>query len=233
MIDIHCHILYGIDDGAQDLHESIEMARVASKDGIRHLFATPHFNENHFNPEAQIKDKVIELQQHLDQQQIPITIYPSNEVRLESAAFIYKHAEHFAYLGPAQKFILLEQKWKDYSQDSLEIVQWFMQRGTIPIIPHPERHYFFRKQPELLIRLIDEGCWTQVSVDSLLGKNSDDAMDFAHRLIDSDLAHILATDAHNLHRKPNLSEGFRIVTERAGSHKAEEMLNRAMQILEK
>jgi protein-tyrosine phosphatase len=153
MIDIHCHILYGIDDGAQDLQESIEMARLASKDGIRHLFATPHF-------------------------------------------------------------------------------KWFIQRGTRPIIPHPERHYFFRKQPELLTRLIDEGCWTQVSVDSLLGKNSDDAMDFAHRLIDDDLVHILATDAHNLHRKPNLSDGFRMVTERSGSQKAKEIHSRAQQILE-
>ena len=231
MIDIHCHILYGIDDGADDLDESIAMARLAYEDGIHHIFATPHFNKNHINHREVVLNKVQELQNKLDDYNIPVTIYPSNEVRLESASFIYEHANNFSYLGPSSKFILLEQKWKDFSEDTFEIIGWFLQKGVVPIIPHPERHFFFRKNPKLLRRLIEEGCWTQVSVDSLLGKNTEDALVFSRWLIEQNYVHTLATDAHNIHRKPNLSTGFKIIEETVNKQRANEIRARMEQIL--
>jgi protein-tyrosine phosphatase len=233
MIDIHCHILYGIDDGADDMKESIEMARLAYQDGIRHIIATPHFSANYFNHKEIVQNKVKELQENLNLEQIPITIHPGNEVRLESADFIYEHAreENFCFLGNHSKFILLEQTWKQYCEETIEIVKWFQENGKVIILPHPERHFFFRKNPLLLKQLIDLGCWTQVSVDSMLGKNSDEVKDFSTWLLENNYVHTLATDAHNIHRKPNLSEGFRLVAALAGKQRAEEILKRMDSIL--
>ncbi len=233
MIDIHCHILEGIDDGAEDMDESIAMAKIAFNDGIQHIIATPHFTENHINDKAIVDHKVTELQKRLKNEQIPITIHCGNEVRIESAAFIYEHMQKktFHYLGKDNKFILLEQSWKAYNENSPEIVQGFLDQGVTPIIPHPERHVFFRKRPKLLLDLIQMGCWTQISVDSLLGKNSDDAKEFAEWLMENDLIHTIATDAHNTNRRPNLSEGFRIVNVFAGTKRAEEIHLRLQQIV--
>lgn len=233
MIDLHCHILYGIDDGAKDLNESIEMARLAYQDGIRHIIATPHFTGNYFNHKQIVLTKVQELQEKLKQEHIPITIHPGNEVRLESASFIYNHAkeENFCYLGHSSKFILLEQTWKQYCEETIDIVKWLHERGKFIIIAHPERHFFFRKNPLLLKQLIDMGCWTQVSVDSMLGKNTDEAKDFSTWLLENNYVHTLATDAHNIHRKPNLSEGFRLVTALVGKKRSDEILTRMDSIL--
>ena len=233
MIDIHCHILYGIDDGAKDLDESLAMAKFAYEDGIRQIIATPHFTKDHMNDKKIIRDKVVQLQQLLDKEQIPIKIHAGNEVRIESAAFIYEHTrkKSFHYLGNKSKFILLEQTWHAYNADTMEVAQWFMNQGIQPIIPHPERHSFFREQPGLLIDLIQKGCWTQVSVDSLLGKNTEDARLFAEWLVQHNCVHVLATDAHNIDRKPVLSVGYQIIESLAGIQRVEEMHSRLKQIL--
>lgn len=233
MIDIHCHILPGIDDGAPDLRTSIEMARLAYADGIRHVIATPHFNNNYYIPHETVNRLVREVQQALDREGIPVTVHSGSELRLESAEFVYRHGEagNFCYLGGRPEFVLMEQSWTSYNPDTLAVVDWFGEQGTKVVLPHPERHMFFREQPKLLENLIAAGVWTQVSVDSLLGKNSPDAQKFAEWLIDRDYAHTLATDAHNLHRKPNLSLGFKIVRERAGEARAAELQLRAEQII--
>lgn len=233
MIDIHCHILYGVDDGAQDLTESVEMARIAYEDGMRHIIATPHFTANHLNMKPTVEAKVIELQKQLNKEQIPITIHPGNEVRLESASFVYEHAkhDHFCYLGDDQNFILLEQPWKKYNENTIEVIKWLRSKHITPIIAHPERHVFFRENPLLLKQLIDLGCWTQVTADSIIGKNTEEAKQFCAWLLENDFVSTLATDAHNTRRKPNLSTGFNIVAELAGSQRVQEIQTRMKKII--
>lgn len=234
MIDIHCHILAGVDDGASDTDESIAMARLAQQDGIRHIFATPHFTLSYYNHRELVERKVQQLQQMLDDLSIDVRIHPSNEVRIESASFVYEQTknDHYCYLGLNQRFVLLEQPWGGYAPDSLELVRWFMARDIRPIIPHPERHIFFRQEPELLDQLIEAGAWTQVTADSLIGHNHEDARQFAERLVERGLVHTLATDAHNVRRKPNLSQGFAAIKQLAGSKAAEAIHDRMKQFIE-
>lgn len=210
MIDFHCHILPGIDDGSANMEESLAMARIACDDGIRHAVATPHFTLSNFNHTGIVLDKVRELQEELDRAAIPLRIHPGSEVRFEGKANFYEHAgqQHFCYLDRGEKFLLLEQRWAEYDPDFPEVVQWLINRGTTPIIPHPERHRFFRSEPQLLIDNIEAGAWTQISVDSLLGNNSDEVREFAEWLVEHGYAHTIATDAHNVNRKPNLSLGY-------------------------
>ncbi|MDF2725093.1 MAG: hypothetical protein K0Q59_4768 [Paenibacillus sp.] len=233
MIDIHCHILSGIDDGAKSVEESVEMARLAYEDGIRHIIATPHFTSTLLTYRDIVAVKMKQLQSLLNEQKIGITLHPGHEVRLESASFIERHIEErsFFYLGAPENFILFEQRWSDYDPAVVDLVQLFVGKGIIPIIPHPERHDYFRKQPELLTQLVEAGAWTQVSVDSMLGKNNEAARDFAFQLFDQDIVHTIATDAHNTNRKPNLSEGYRLIAERYGQTRVQQISERIQRII--
>lgn len=233
MIDIHCHILHGVDDGAENFEESIEMARIAYEDGCRHLIATPHFNPIFMVTRDVVEQKVAALQDELDRRDIALQLYTGNEVRLISKTFIEKHtaSRSFAFLGPKQSFILLEQDWKQYVPDTPEVCSWFLSQGIIPIIPHPERHGFFREQPHLLTTLLELGAWTQVSADSLVGGNGPDALHFSRWLSDRNLIHTLATDAHNVRRKPNLSAGFTVVSNWTDEQRIAEIQARMAQII--
>jgi protein-tyrosine phosphatase len=233
MIDIHCHILHGIDDGAYDLDESLAMARHAYHDGIRHIIATPHLNIHYNNTRAHVQNKTAILQKVFDQHNIQIKLHPGNEVQLKDKLTFYRQVEQneFCFLGPDSRYVLLEQRWTDYDPETPEIVAWLLARGIIPIIPHPERHIFFRKQPELITNLVEAGAWTQVSVDSLLGNNNQEAQEYANRLIDANHVHTLATDAHNINRKPALAIGYTYIGDRAGKARADEINARSYGII--
>jgi protein-tyrosine phosphatase len=233
MIDIHCHILHGVDDGAKDLEESVEMARISYVDGIRDIIVTPHFNDNYQVDAKTMMRKLELLQLELDRRGVGIRLHPGNEVRLESKEQFEedKRKCRFAYLGTPEKFLLLEQRWESYNRDTAVIMDQLLHDGITPIIPHPERHYFFREQPDILLSLIERGAWTQVSADSLVGNFGPEAATFGGWLCSTGNAHTVATDAHNVTRKPNLSEGMAIFTRLAGEEAKAELLARTERIV--
>ncbi|MBM7567554.1 tyrosine-protein phosphatase [Paenibacillus sacheonensis] len=233
MIDIHCHILHGVDDGAKDLEESVAMARIAYGDGIRDIIATPHFNESFLTTADIVHRKLDELQTELERQRIDVRLHPGNEVRLENKAFLGEHARNrtFSYLGRRAAHLLLEQRWKEYDADTPEIAERLLDAGIRPVLAHPERHYFFRDTPELLLRLIELGVWTQVSADSLIGSFGPDAQQFGKWLIEAGFVHAIATDAHNVNRKPNLSAGMSVFEELAGAKARADLEDRMSSIV--
>ncbi|NBD27153.1 tyrosine-protein phosphatase [Paenibacillus glycinis] len=218
MIDMHIHILPGVDDGAKNLEESVAMARIAYADGIRDIVVTPHFNGTFLTTADIVHRKVEELQTELDRQGVGIRLHPGNEVRLENRAFFDEHwrKRSFAYLGTPGAYLLFEERWTDYDADTPEIVQRLRDADITPVLAHPERHFFFRENPEPLMRLLELGVWTQVSADSLVGNSGPEAQQFGRWLIEAGLVHTLATDAHNLIRKPNLSAGMAVFEALAG-----------------
>jgi protein-tyrosine phosphatase len=233
LIDIHCHILPGVDDGAVNMEMSIAMARLAYEDGIRTVVATPHYN----HAWKVVRERVIELtaalQKELDQREIPLHIVPGHEVRLENIPFVQKALAdgEICYLDHNERFLLLEQAWEGYHPDTPDVLEMLRQRGTTMIIPHPERHVFFREQPQLLDRLIGLGAWTQVSVDSLIGNNGSEVQKFALQMLEREMIHTLATDAHNTRRRPNLSLGYALIEERAGVAAADAIRMRMKEIV--
>ncbi|MFC3798869.1 tyrosine-protein phosphatase [Cohnella sp. GCM10012308] len=233
MIDIHCHILHGVDDGAKDLDESVAMARIAYEDGIRDIVVTPHFNSLFLTMSDVVHRKLEELQRELDRQDIDIRLHPGNEVQLVSAAFFDEHRRNrsFALLGRPGTHLLFEQRWSGYDPATPEIVQRLLDAGVTPVMAHPERHPFFRDDPELLPRLIELGLWTQVSADSLVGNFGPEAQRYGRALIAAGHAHTLATDAHNVNRKPNLGAGMAVFEEVAGAQARTELDARIRSIL--
>lgn len=235
MIDLHCHILPGVDDGAADLDEALAMARVCVADGITHITATPHCNQSIHLLRDEILPLVAEFNEDLEHAGIPLTILPGAEIQVNgSAAYRAEYeAGVLCHLGDRPAFTLLEFNWRPeaYPSDAVELVKWLRERGTTPIIAHPERHSFFQNDRPRLQRLIDAGAWLQVTVDSLLGNHGLVPRRVGEDLVRDYTAIVLASDAHNIRRCSGLSAGFEWVTRHVSRERADAFRARAAEVL--
>lgn len=233
MIDIHCHILHGLDDGPKDLEESLELAKLAYADGIRHIIATPHFHSGLVTDKNLILARIEQLHAELDRLRIDLTIHPGHEVRLDHPSFLEEHLQNggFHFLGGNRGYLLLEQRWTDYEPETPKIVKRLLEQGIQPILPHPERHFFFREDPSLLEQLVEAGAWVQVTADSLLGAHGEEARQFSEWMADRTLIHFVATDAHNMKRRPQLTQGYARLQGLMGKERTDEMMARTEAIL--
>lgn len=235
MLDLHCHILPGVDDGATSLDEALAMARFCVQDGITHIVATPHCHRRCRMLRADILPHVAQLNKELTASGVPLAILPGSEIQVTDTAVYRREFEAglYCHLGDRPAFTLLEFSWKpdQYPTDATELVSWLCNRGTIPIIAHPERHGFFAENPERLRALTAAGAWLQVTVDSLLGNHGPAPKVAGEALLRAYPDVVLATDAHNLRRCSGLSIGFTWVQDRIGVEKAVELRARATQVL--
>jgi len=222
MVDIHCHILPGLDDGAPSLEIAREMAKMAIADGVTHIIGTPHANQTHrFLPEL-VKQRRDEIQAlfagrlvfgtgcdfHLSFENI-------QEIREDPTRFTLNQ----------KPYLLVE--FADFSiPPSLDQVLHEMQlAGLHPVITHPERNPLIRTQPSRLFRWLQQGCYVQVTASSLLGKFGTAAQEAAERWLDAGAIHFLASDAHNLTTRPlRLKETFDWVAETRGEDVARALL---------
>jgi protein-tyrosine phosphatase len=235
MLDLHCHILPGVDDGVSSLDEALAMARFGVRDGITHIVATPHCHRHCRMLRADVMPHVARLNQELAVAGIPLTVLPGSEVQVTDAAVYRREFEAglYCHLGDRPAFTLLEFNWKpeQFPAGAAELVGWLRGRGTTPIIAHPERHGFFTNDPGRLRALVEAGAWLQVTVDSLLGNHGPAPQSFGPSLLRTYPDAVLATDAHNLRRCSGLSAGYTWVREHLGPGRADELRARAAQIL--
>jgi protein-tyrosine phosphatase len=235
MLDLHCHILPALDDGAASLAESLSMARFCLTDGITHITATPHCHRYLRLLRADILPRVGRLNEALRQARLDLTVLAGSEIQVTDTAAYRRDFEAgiFCHLGDSALFTLLEFNWNRelYPGDAVELIGWLRERGMTPIVAHPERHDFFREDPPRLRALGEAGAWLQVTVDSLLG-NHGSAPEVAGEQILRDYQKVvLATDAHNMRRCSGLSAGYLWVRERLGEERANDLRTRADSVL--
>jgi protein-tyrosine phosphatase len=235
MLDLHCHILPGVDDGAASLDEALAMARFCVRDGITHVVATPHCHRHCRLLRADILPHVARLNEQLAGAGLPLTILPGSEIQVTDTAAYRRDFEAglYCHLGDGHSFTLLEFNWKAelYPPDAAELVGWLRARGMTPIVAHPERHHFFADDPARLRALVGAGAWLQITVDSLLGNHGRDPAASGVALLRAYPDAVLATDAHNLRRCSGLAAGYAWVRERLGPGRAEQLRARADQVL--
>jgi protein-tyrosine phosphatase len=235
MLDIHCHILPGVDDGAASLDEALAMARFCAADGITHIVATPHCNSRIRLFRADILPHVAELNAALALAGIPLTILPGSEIQVANSASYRRDFEggRHCHLGDGREFTLLEFNWISdlYPPDAPQLIGWLRERGMTPIVAHPERHGFFQESPARLAALVEAGAWLQITVDSLLGNHGPLPLLTAEELVDAYPKALLATDSHNLRRCSGLSAGYALVAERFGQERSDDMRARADEVL--
>src|SRR5437763_165238 len=235
MLDVHCHILPGVDDGAASLDESLAMARFYAADGITHVVATPHCHRHCRMLRADVLPRVTRLNEELAAAGVPLAVLPGSEVQVTDSAAYRREFEAglYCHLGDRPAFTLLEFNWKpeQYPPDAAELIAWLRGRGTTPIVAHPERHGFFADDPDRLRALVEAGAWLQVTVDSLLGNHGPAPRSSGEALLRAYPDAVLATDAHNLRRCSGLSAGYAWVREHFGAERADDLRVRSDRIL--
>jgi protein-tyrosine phosphatase len=235
MLDLHCHILPGVDDGAASLDEALAMARFCVRDGITHVIATPHCHRYTRLLRRDILPHVARLNEELGRAGVPLAVLPGSEVQVTDTAAYRSdfQAGKYCHLGDGDAFTLLEFPWKAefYPPDAPELVRWLLGRGMIPVIAHSERHALFQEDPAQVGALVGAGAWLQVTVDSLLGNHGPAPQAAGEALLGTRAEAVLATDAHNIRRCSGLSAGYAWVRERLGPERAEDLRARAHHVL--
>jgi protein-tyrosine phosphatase len=226
MIDLHCHILPGIDDGAGSLSESIEMCRIAVKDGISKVVCTSHHVVGKYNNgRGRIMKEVKKLQASLYDESIPLTLYPGCEIRLDLNLVERVKAGELLTMNDSGRHITLELPDEALPKNMEEIISSLIFAGIIPIIAHPERNRVIRSNPGAIYRLVELGALAQLTSASLTGLFGSEIKNFSIFLLEHRLAHMLVTDAHSSRRRrPVLSEGLKRLKKIVGEKTAMEMV---------
>lgn len=204
MIDIHCHLLPGIDDGAQDLDMALRMARIAVNDGIRVIVCTPHIYPGMYdNDAAGIRVAVAELQAHLDDAGIALRLLAGADAHLTPDLVADVRADRVPTLAGSQ-YLLLEPPHHVAPPRFEETVFELMAAGLVPVITHPERLSWVESHYDLFVRLVERGCWMQITAGALTGRFGRRVRYWGDRFVCEGHAHLLATDAHHPERRPPL-----------------------------
>ncbi|WP_419881728.1 tyrosine-protein phosphatase [Peribacillus sp. B-H-3] len=199
MIDIHCHILPGIDDGAKTIQDSLEMAKLAVQEGITSIIATPHHkNGSYDNTKTDILSKVKELNEVLKNAFIPLTILPGQETRIYGEILEDYEAGEILPLNISSTYLFIELPSGHVPRYTERLLYDVQNKGLTPIIVHPERNQELIQNPDILYQLVKNGALTQVTASSLVGYFGKIIKKFSHQLIKANLTHFVSSDAHNI-----------------------------------
>ncbi len=211
MIDIHCHLLPGIDDGPKSLRDSLKLARQAVANDVTHAVVTPHIYHGRWDNSLQvIAEATDELRKALAQSGIPLTLGFAAEIRIGAEIMTMLSEGEIPFLGSwqGQRVMLLEMPHSHILPGTEKIVVWLLKHGVLPMIAHPERNKDVMRKLSKLQPLIDLGCLFQVTAGSVVGQFGELAMQRAKELLDMGVVTVLASDAHHSKRRPvNLNAG--------------------------
>lgn len=224
MIDVHCHLLPGIDDGPSTLEESLDLARLAVKNGITHSIVTPHVHAGRWdNNGSIIKTIALDFKRALLENDIPLQLGVACEVRIGAEIMDQINHRQILFLGywHGKKVMLLEMPHSHVPMGIERMVEWLMERDILPMIAHPERNKDIHRDPSKLQPLINMGCLMQVTAGSVSGRFGETSRKRAVELLEKGLVTVLASDAHNRkYRPPSLNGGRNAAAEIVGEDEA-------------
>ena len=221
MIDIHHHLLFGIDDGSPDLETSVAMAEMAAQDGITHIACTPHANHRYAFDTAVNAGLLEELQQNI---QGNITLGLGCDFHLSYDNIEDCLQNRTKYTINQKTYLLVEFADLLIPQSINETFYEMKVVGLHPIITHPERNHTIQRHPRRMQDWLRGGCLVQVTASSLTGRFGRTAQAMAFNFLDKNWVHFIATDAHNLtSRPPVMSEAYAVIENKYGKETAERL----------
>jgi len=221
MIDLHCHMLPGIDDGAPDLATALEMARIAVADGITVTACTPHIYPGLYeNTATGIRAAIVKLQQELDNAGIALRLVEGADVHLTPDLLRDLRADRIPCLN-GTRYMLLEPPHHVAPPRLEQQVFGLIANGYVPLITHPERLTWIEDHYPMFLRLAKSGAWLQVTAGALTGRFGKRPRYWAQRLLDEGPVHIIASDAHSVHRRaPLMAEARAVAARQVGEKEA-------------
>jgi protein-tyrosine phosphatase len=208
-VDIHCHLVPGIDDGAKSEKHSLAMARMAVEDGISTIIVTPHqLGANSQNDGTTIRQKTAELQRLLDDHGVPLGVLPGGDVRIGPEMIAGLRSGEVMSLADHRRHVLLELPHELYMPLD-PVLDNLAKINMVGILSHPERNSGILANRKVLAPLVNAGCLMQVTGDSLTGTFGGACQELAEWMLAQGLVHFLATDAHSPKaRRPQLRKAF-------------------------
>lgn len=225
-VDIHCHILPGLDDGPADWDQALAMARFAVQDGVAWVVATPHQRGRYErNSRAVIGHQRDELVRRLHEANIPLEIFCGADVRVDEA-IVRAVAEGEVVTVAGGRYVLLELPHDVYFPlDS--VLRELRRLGVTGILTHPERNAALLRQPEKVAEVIQAGALIQVTAGSVTGAFGSGVRQFAEELLFAGRVHVVASDGHSVRgRPPGLGEAFRQIARLLGRDAADILCRR-------
>lgn len=210
MVDIHSHILPGLDDGARSWEVACEMVRMAYADGTRHMVATPHANDEYRYDRAYSLELLARLSDECGVD-MRFTMGCDFHFSIENVEASLLQPHHYT-IGSTD-YLLVEFSDFGISPFTSAALLRILSCGITPIITHPERNPVLQRKPEMVLGYVHEGCLVQVTANSLTGFWGRTALAIARWLLDRDAVHFVASDAHDLKKRPpGLSGAHRWLT---------------------
>jgi len=234
LIDLHSHILPGIDDGAPDLATALEMARMAVDDGVAIMACTPHFMPGLYDNESDdIILRVAELNDRLQQHDIDLALVTGSDAHVRPDFLSCLREDRILTLH-GSRYVLFEPPHNLLPQRLDDLLFNVIAGGFVPILTHPERLEWIEPNYGMIAQYVKMGVWMQVTAGSLTGDFGRRAQYWAQKLLADGMVHILASDAHNTSRRPpGLSKAFQVATQEVGLDEATQLvLLRPEKILE-
>lgn len=218
IIDLHSHLIPDIDDGAETLENSLELARLAVSEGVEHMVLTPHHrNGRYINKKSDVLAYVKQLRSDYEAAGIAMKVYASQEIRINEQFFDDLYNDDLLPLDESGKYYLIEFPTASIPDYSWSLITEMINQGITPLIAHPERNHVFAKDMNLLQQYIDAGCLAQITSSSYVGLYGSKLQDICNKMIELNLVHILASDVHHIkHRPINLKRAFEILEEEHG-----------------
>jgi protein-tyrosine phosphatase len=225
MIDLHCHILPGIDDGAADLSVSLEMARLAVANGVETQACTPHILPGlYHNTGPQIRAATLDLQRRLDDGGVPLRLIAGADAHLTPDMPEKIRSGLIPSLG-GTRYVLVEPPHHVAPPHLDDFFFRILVAGYVPILTHPERLTWIETHYPAIVRLFEAGVWMQITAGSLLGAFGRRPLYWAERMLNEGRVHILATDAHGVgRRRPVLAEGRDAAAKWVGAQEARRLV---------
>lgn len=205
MIDLHCHLLPGVDDGARTLADALGLARAAVASGITCAVVTPHVYPDVWdNHEGTLRPVLVQLQAALAAEQIPLHLVLGAEVRLHPDTLPLLVARRLPLLGRLHgaDIALLELPDGSIPPGALQACETLVSQGIRPLIAHPERNKAVMRDPSRMIPFLDAGCLLQLTAASIIGQFGEPALAAGHALLARGMVAVVATDAHSLQARP-------------------------------
>ena len=234
MIDLHSHILPGVDDGAPDLETSLAMARMAVADGIEVMACTPHFMPGLYdNISSDIRARVEHLNQDLIHNDINLALVVGGDAHIRPDVIECLRDDRILCLHDS-RYVLFEPSHVTMPPRLDDLLFNVLMAGFVPVLTHPERFRWIEGNFEIFQKLVEAGVWMQITAGSLTGKFGKRPHYWSQKMLAEGMVHILASDAHNTKsRPPILSEAFDIASQEVGLDEAQHLvLTRPQAILE-